>query len=127
MPTATLEKQETKNKLEQKCVCHAPIAIYENSESYTVLVELPGADEKALQVRLDKGVLTVEAPLKMQPPEKTTAIYSELRLGNYRRTLNVGDQIDEEKIEATFTNGLLKLVMPKSKAAKTRKIPIKTA
>ncbi len=127
MPTAVLERQEIKKATEQKCVCRAPIALYENGESYIAFVELPGADEKALQVRLDKGMLTIEAPLKVELPPAVTRKYSELRLGDYRRTLYVGDQVDEEKIEASFSSGLLKLTMPKSRSAKARKIPIKTA
>ncbi len=127
MPTAVLEKQETKGAVEQKRVYRAPIALYENGDVYTVIAELPGADEKAIQVRLDKGVLTIEAPLKLELPPGSRARYSEIRLGDFRRTLDVSDEIDDERIEATFRNGLLRLTLPKSKAAKARKIPIKTA
>jgi HSP20 family protein len=126
MPTAVLERQETKGKSEQKRVYRAPIALYESGESYTVLVELPGADQKAVQVRLDKGVLTIEAPLKLDLPPGSVPKYSEMHLGDYRRTLDLADQIDEENIEASFTGGLLKLTLPKGKSAKARKIPIKT-
>lgn len=127
MSTAVIEKPETKQTVEQKNVYCAPIALYENDESYVVFVELLGADEKAVQVHLDKGILTVEAPLGMELPAGALAKYSEIRLGAYRRTLNLGDQIDEEKIEASFKSGLLKLTMPKSKCAQARKIAIKTA
>lgn len=127
MPISTLEKQEVNKKSEQKQVCRAPIAIYENGESYIVLIQVPGVDEKAVQVRLDKGVISIEAPFTLELPQGATPKYSELRLGDYGRTLDFGDHIDEEKIEASFKNGLLKLNIPKSKAAKSRKIPIKTA
>jgi HSP20 family protein len=92
-----------------------------------LLVELPGVDDKAVQVRLDKGILTIEAPLKLELLEGATLKFSEVRLGDYRRTLNVGDQIDEDKIEACFKSGLLKVTMAKSKSAKAQKIVIKTA
>jgi len=127
MSTAVLEKKETKKASEQKNVYRAPIAFYETGDSFIVLVELPGADESSVRVQLNKGVLTIEAPLKVDLPQDARATYSEIRLGDYRRTIELGDQIDEEKIEASFTAGLLKLTMPKSKTAKTRKIPIKTA
>ena len=125
MPAAVMEKQENKGTTEQKRVYRAPIALYENDEAYTVLVELAGADEKEISVRLDKGVLTVEAALKVELPPGSKAAYSELRLGDYRRTLDLAEQIDEERIEATFRGGLLKLTLPKGTGAKTRKIPIK--
>ena len=126
MPAAVLEKQETKKVQEPKRTYNAPIAVYETGESYTVLVELPGVDEKAIQVRLERGVLTVEAPLKLDLPQAATVTYSELRLGDYRRTLDLGDQVDEEKVEAALKNGLLKLTMPKSVNSRARKVPIKT-
>lgn len=127
MPTAVFEKEETKKTSAQMNMYRAPIALYEDDESYTVLVELPGADDKAIQLRLNKGILTIEAPLKLDLPPGATAKYSEVCLGDYRRTIDIGDQIDEEKIEASFKSGLLKLTMPKSKSAKARKISIKTA
>ncbi|MBX9690868.1 MAG: Hsp20/alpha crystallin family protein [Cyanobacteria bacterium] len=126
MPTAVLDKQETKKVSETKRSYKAPVAVYESSEAYVVLVELPGADEKAIQVRVEKGVLTVQAPLKLELPSGAIPKYSEIRLGDYVRTFDLGDQIDEEKIDATFKAGLLKLTMPKGKNAKARKIPIKT-
>jgi HSP20 family molecular chaperone IbpA len=45
MPTAVLEEQQTKKMQEQKRAYSAPIALYENDESYIVIVELPGAEE----------------------------------------------------------------------------------
>jgi HSP20 family protein len=127
MPTVVVEKQEIEKTTEQRNICRAPIALYENGESYILFVELPGADETAVQVRLDKGLLTIEAPLKLELPPGTTLRVSEVRFGDYRRTLEVGDQVDEEKIEASFKSGLLRLMMPKSKTAKARKIPVKFA
>lgn len=128
MTTSVLEKQKQETKaVQQKIRCRAPIALYEDGESYIAIVELPGADEKAIQVRLEKGILTIEAPLAFDLPAEARQRYSEFRLGDYRRTLAVGDQIDDEKIAATFKNGLLKLMMPKSKAAQAKKIPITTA
>lgn len=127
MPTAVLDKQETKRVSETKRVYRAPISVYENGESYVVLVELPGADEKAVQVRVEKGILTIEAPLKVDLPPNMVQISSEIRLGDYRRTIDLGNNVEEEKIEANFKAGLLKLTMPKSKGSKARKISIKTA
>jgi len=127
MPAAVLEKQETKRQSEQKNVFRAPIALYENDESYIVFVQMPGVDEKSIQVRVDKGVMTIEAKLAVELPPAVNAKYSEVSLGDYRRTLDLGDQIDEEKIEASFKSGFLKLTMQKSKTAKYRKIPVKSA
>jgi HSP20 family protein len=127
MSTTVLEKTETSKTTEHTSVYCAPVALYENAEHYIVFVELPGADEKAIQVHLDKGILTVEAAMQMDLPSGAIAKYSEMRMGIYRRTLNVSDQVEAEKIEASFKSGLLKLTMPKSKGTQARKIAIKTA
>ncbi len=126
MPASVLEKQETVKTSEQKSIFRAPIALYENAESYIVLVELPGADDKSVQVRLEKGILTVEAVLKLDLPPGAVPKYSEVRLGDYKRTVEIGDLIEEEKIEAEFKSGMLKLTLPKSGSTKARNIPIKT-
>jgi HSP20 family protein len=126
MPTAVMEKTETKKASEQKRVYRAPINLYETGENYTMLVEVPGADEKSVQLRTDKGVLAIEAHVQLDLPTPSTLKYSELRLGDFRRSFELGDEIDEDKIEASLKNGLLKIVLPKSKTAKARKIPIKT-
>src|SRR4029450_9562601 len=100
MPSAVLEKAETKKATEQKLTYRPAIALYDSEESYVVLVQLPGADEKAVQVRLEKGVLTIEAPLKLDLPTGAKARYSEMRLGDYRRTLEFGNEIDAHTCHA---------------------------
>lgn len=127
MPAAVLEKPEVKKIGEEKRVYKPPVAWYDIDDAYVVLVELPGADEKGLQVHIEKGILTIDAPLKLDLPTGAKPRYSELRLGDYRRSFDLAGEIDEDKIEATFKSGLLKLTMPKSKTARARKIPIKTA
>lgn len=127
MPASVLEKQDTLKTSEKRSIFRAPIALYESGESYIVLVELPGADEKGVQVRLEKGVLTVEAPLRLDLPPGAMPKYSEVRLGDYKRTIEIGDLIDEEKIDAEFKSGLLRLTLPKCGSTKARNIPIKTA
>src|SRR5262249_53032720 len=114
MPATVLEKPETTRLSEQKHVYRPAVALYDSNDAYVVLVELPGADEKGLQVRIEKGVLTIDAPLKLDLPTGARARYCEMRLGDYRRSLDIGEDIDEDKIEATFRSGLLKLTMPKS-------------
>lgn len=126
MATAILEKKETKKATEVRGTCSPSLALYEDADSYIALLGLPGADEGALQVRIERGALTVEAPLKVELPAGAKPRYSEMPVGDYRFSLRLGDQIDESKIEATFTAGMLKLTVPKSKSARARKVPIKT-
>lgn len=127
MTTAVVEKQEAKKTSEQKQIYSPPVTIYENDESYVVFVALSGVDDKTVQVRVDKGILTIEASLNLELPDGATAKYTEVRLGDCRRSLNIGDEVDQDQIEASFKSGLLKLTLAKNKNARARKIPIKNA
>ncbi|MFX5498435.1 Hsp20/alpha crystallin family protein, partial [Acinetobacter baumannii] len=74
---------------EQKQIYSPPVTIYENDESYVVFVALSGVDDKTVQVRVDKGILTIEASLNLELPDGATAKYTEVRLGDCRRSLNI--------------------------------------
>lgn len=122
--TAVLEKKETRSSKTQTCL-RAPIAIYESDEHYTLLVELLGADEKTIQVDIQNGQLRVEAKLKAEVAPTEVQRYSELRLGDYMRTLELNDAVDPDKVEAIFSSGILKVTLSKSKKLKSRKIAVK--
>ncbi len=122
--TAVLEKKETRSSKTQTCL-RAPIAIYESDEHYTLLVELLGADEKTIQVDIQNGQLRVEAKLKPEVSPIEVQRYSELRLGDYMRTIELNDAVDPDKVEAIFSSGILKVTLSKSKKLKSRKIAVK--
>ena len=103
------------------------VDIYETEDGTTVLLaELPGATSETLDIRVDKGVLTVsaEAPLP-EVGEEYTPTYTGFVGGDFFRAFALSDEVDREKIEASLEDGLLTLKLPKATAAKTRKIPIK--
>lgn len=100
--------------------------ILENGDQYTILVDVPGADREHVQITLEKNVLTIQAETGMQHPEGYTMVLSEYGIGDYTRSFVLTDVIDQEKIEATVTDGVLKLVLPKAGPAKTHQIKIST-
>jgi HSP20 family protein len=126
MPSAILDKDQKTSEVVRRRSLTPPISIYENATSYIVLLAMPGADEKSIRINVQNERLIVEANLKGSPDQNAQEKYCEMRLGDYRRELEVGDSIDVDKVEATVTSGLLKLVMPKSKHSKSRKIEIKS-
>jgi HSP20 family molecular chaperone IbpA len=89
-------------------------------------VDVPGADREHVQITLEKNVLTIQAETGMQHPEGYTMVLSEYGIGDYTRSFVLTDVIDQEKIEATVTDGVLKLVLPKAGPAKTHQIKIST-
>jgi HSP20 family protein len=121
--TAVIEKPQ--KSVGTKDAHRAALAIYESDNAYTLLIELPGADEKNIQVTVKDERLTVEAPLRCPVPPAAQQRYSEMRLGAYTRTVELSDLVDEETIEATFYSGILQITMQKSKNGKSKKIAVK--
>jgi len=103
------------------------VDIYEQEDGTTVLVaEVPGAAPESLDVRVDKGVLTIAAEAKCPPVgEDMREIYRSFTGGQYFRAFALSDETDRDHIEAACADGVLTLKLPKAAAAKTRKIEIK--
>ncbi len=103
------------------------VDIYEEPDGTVVLAaEVPGASPEKVDVHVDKGVLTLSADGTMpEPSEKYTRTYTSFVGGKYFRAFALSDEIDREKIDASFTEGLLTIRLPKAAAAKTRKIEIR--
>ena len=101
-----------------------PVDIYESDEEIVVAADMPGADEKSVDVTLENDVLTIEGRATAAPPEGYRAAGSEFGLGAYRRSFSISEAVDKAGIKATVKAGVLRLVLPKAEPAKTRKIAI---
>jgi len=103
------------------------VDIYEDQEAITVVADMPGVDADSVDVTLDNNVLTINGYVEPTLPEGHSLVYSEYRVGDYQRAFTLSDQIDRDGIEATVRDGVLRVHLPKTSEAKTRKIPIKAA
>jgi HSP20 family protein len=103
------------------------VDIAEKNSAYEVTAELPGMDEKDIEVTFSDGVLTIKGEKKEEKEEKDKDYYlSERRFGSFQRTLRVPQGVDADKISATVKNGVLTVTMPKTAEAQKRQksIPI---
>ena len=128
--TLELEKQEVENLGEVETVRNTRtfiprVDIYETEDTVVLLADMPGVDENSVDITLEKNILTINGFANRQAPEGFEPAYAEYKFGNYERTFALSDEVDREQIEATVKNGVLRLVMPKAEAAKTRKITVK--
>lgn len=90
----------------------------EREKDYEISAELPGLDEKDVEVKLANGILTIKGEKQEQKEEREKDYYlSERRYGSFQRTFQMPDGVDAAKIEATFANGVLKVTLPKTKEA----------
>ncbi len=100
--------------------------IYETRDDVVVTADVPGVDEKSVDITLEKNVLTINAYPADYQPEGYSLVYSEYGVGDYQRRFVISNEIDQEKIEASVKNGVLHLRLPKAGPAKARKISVRT-
>jgi len=105
-----------------------PVDFVEKDGEYEISAELPGLDEKSVDVKLSNGVLTISGEKKEEKEEKKEGYYfSERRYGSFRRAFRVPEGVDADKIAATFDKGVLKIKLPKSAEAKQQEKKIEIA
>jgi len=106
------------------------IDIVENDNSYELTAELPGLDEKNIEVKLANGGLTIKGEKLEEKEEKKKNYYlHERHLGSFERCFRVPDGVDTDKIEANFKKGVLTVTLPKKPEAQKpeKKIAVKAA
>ncbi len=102
--------------------------VKETDKSIKIAVELPGMDEKDIQVSISGNSLTIKGEKKEEKEEREGSyIRMERRYGSFNRVVPLPDEVDRDKAEASFKNGLLEIELPKTKdaAAQKKKIEIK--
>lgn len=107
------------------------VNVAETDKAFEVTAEIPGIDEKDIEVTLADGVLTIKGEKheeKEEKDEKKNYHLVERSYGSFRRAFNVPDNVDEDKIKAEYDKGVLQLSLPKTKPSqpeqKARKISI---
>ncbi|MDA8242044.1 MAG: Hsp20/alpha crystallin family protein [Nitrospiraceae bacterium] len=118
---------ETKEGIERtraRKVYTPAVDIIEKKGEIVVVADMPGVDEKSLDVTLEKNVLTLYGKVEPAIPEGHRLIVSEYGIGDYQRVFAISDEIDRDRIRATVKSGVLRLMLPKAESAKTRKISV---
>ena len=106
------------------------VDVAESDKAYEITAELPGMDEKNIEVKVVNGNLSIKGEKKDEKEEKKKDYYvSERRYGSFERYFRLPDGVDTDKIEADFKKGVLTVTLPKKAEAQqpAKKIDIKTA
>lgn len=101
--------------------------VSETAKNFELCAELPGMDEKDIEVTLSDGTLTIEGEKREEKEKETTDYHlTERHFGSIRRSFKIPETVDEDKITASFRKGVLTLTMPKTKTrGKAKKVTIK--
>jgi HSP20 family protein len=101
--------------------------IYEVGDDIHVVADMPGVDDKSVDITLERNVLTINGYVEPDYPDNYQLAYAEYDVGDYQRSFRLSDDIDREGIEATVKDGVLRLHLPKADTAKARKISVTPA
>ena len=99
------------------------VEVSETEKEVSVVAELPGLDQKDVEVTLSDGVLTLKGEKKL---ETNGSIYSERWQGSFQRSIQVGPDVDPDKVSASFKNGVLTITLTKRPEAQSqiKRIPV---
>ncbi|HZS96527.1 MAG TPA: Hsp20/alpha crystallin family protein [Terriglobales bacterium] len=102
-----------------------PVDVYEDEHSVNLKIEVPGVDEKDIDVRIENNVLTVHGERKFEKEEKQENFRRvERQYGSFTRTFTLPSTVDAEKVAASYDKGILKIALPKKAEAKPKQIKV---
>lgn len=102
--------------------------VAETDKEIEVTAELPGLRESDVQVNVDNDILTVKGEKKAEKEEKDRNYHMvERTYGSFSRSLRLPSGLDADQIEATLSNGVLKVVIPKPASSNAKKIEVKAS
>jgi len=100
------------------------VDVFEDEDSLTVKLDLPGVERDTLDVQLNSEELTVTGQRKWQAPEKGGCVHSERPYGQFHRVFRLGVPLAPDRVQASYKEGVLTLVLPKAETVKPRKIAV---
>src|ERR1700674_3374272 len=102
-----------------------PVDVYEDEHNITLKIEVPGIDEKDIDVRIENNTLTVHGERKFEKEEKEENYRRvERQYGSFTRTFNLPSTVDHENVQADYEKGVLKIKLAKKAEAKPKQIKV---
>jgi len=122
--TTVPEKRETQvaQTREESRTLTPPVDIFEVADGLAVVVDMPGVEKDAVEVRVENDILTISGKAGSVIPG--TPHYREYELANFFRQFELNEHVDQEKIKAEMKYGVLTIHLPKAEKAKAKKVPI---
>jgi HSP20 family protein len=102
-----------------------PMDVYEDENNYIVNLEVPGLKKEDFEISLKDGELTLSGERKNETRnEKEGTTHSERFFGRFQRTVTLPSPVDNAAVKANYTDGLLTITLPKTEAAKPKRIAV---
>ncbi|MBI5476032.1 MAG: Hsp20/alpha crystallin family protein [Ignavibacteriales bacterium] len=102
------------------------VDIVERENEFSIKVEIPGVDKKDVKITIQNDVLTIRGEKKQEEEKKGENYYrTERSYGTFQRSFTLPSSVANEKIDASYDNGILTLTIPKLEEAKPKEIEVK--
>ena len=102
-----------------------PVDVIEDASGITLYADLPGVPKDKLHLQVEADTLTIEGEIDLEMPAGMEASHAEVNLPRYRRVFTLSKELDANKVGAEFSQGVLKLTIPKAEHAQPRKVDVK--
>ena len=103
-----------------------PIDAYRKGEDFVVLFDLPGVDPTSIDLTVERNVLSVHAERRRPGDDDVELVIGERPIGSFSRQLFLAETLDTERLQADYTDGVLRLRLPVKEQAKPRRVDITT-
>lgn len=102
--------------------------VFEDKEAIKIIAELPGVRPDAVKLSIENGVLTIRGEKRQAAEEATERVHRyERTYGSFERTFSLPGTVDPDRIDASYSDGVLTVVVPKAERARPREIAVKVA
>lgn len=113
--------QPNNHKRDQGCFVKPAVDLYEAPEGMTLVADVPGLDDKSLEISLEGNVLNIEG---QAPVGHDDLLHHEFSLSGYRRQFKIPEVFDVTDAKADIKDGVLTLFIPRAEAAKPKRIEV---
>jgi HSP20 family protein len=103
-----------------------PVDVEETADAFVIRADLPGIDQKDIQVHLTGDVLTIRGQRTREEKTQSGSLHRTERVhGTFERTFTLGSPVRNDAVSAAYKNGVLEIHVPKAEQAKVREIEVK--
>ena len=103
-----------------------PMDVWQAEDGFHVALDLPGVDPSSVDITAERHVLTIRAERRSEFSEGHNVLAAERPQGSFTRQLQLGENVDVENVQASYTDGVLRLVLPLSQAAQRRRVHVQS-
>ena len=103
-----------------------PMDVWQTDEGFHVCLDLPGVDPDSVDITTERNTLTIKAERRAEYEDGQNVLIAERPQGTFTRQLQLGDTVDTENIQASYSEGVLHLTLPMTQAAQPRRVQVRT-